>query len=226
MGSIKNLVPAAVRRVLRRRVRAAQDRFTNRGSRRELQDYWRRGVDAGNRPSDYIEGEARSRLLLRLVAGLPSPPARILEIGSNVGRNLHYLFENGRRDLEGIEINEAAVDEMKRAFPGVGAAAVIHRGPVEDVIRTLPDRRYDLVFSMAVFEHIHTDSDWVFGEIARTSAHHILTIEDEECVSPRHFPRNYRRVFEAHAFRQVHEEACDAVAGLGAGFVARVFERA
>ena len=226
MGTLSRIVPAPLRPILRRALRRAQHLTTRRGTRDDLQQYWRTASEAGNRPDDYLDGAERSGFLVRLVAALPERPMRVFEVGCNVGRNLQYLREAGYRALEGVEINADAVALMKTTYPEMARESRIHVGPVEEILPALPDHSYDLVFSMAVLEHIHKDSEWVFEYIGRLSARHIITIEDEECVSSRHFPRNYRRVFERYGFRQTSEEDASAVRGLGPGFVARVFARA
>jgi hypothetical protein len=50
---------------------------------------------------------------------------------------------------------------------------------VEDVVKSFGDRTFDLVFTMAVLEHIHTTSEWVFEEIVRITNRYVVTIEDE-----------------------------------------------
>jgi len=42
---------------------------------------------------------------------------KILEIGCNVGRNLNHLYENGFKQLTGIEISENAINALKRMYP-------------------------------------------------------------------------------------------------------------
>lgn len=225
MGKFMRWVPAPFRPVLRRALRRAQGITTPRGSRESLQDYWRNASEAGNRPSDYLEGAERSGLLLRLIAGLPARPESVIEIGCNVGRNLQYLHEAGYRNISGVEINAGAIAMMRQVYPEMAARAAIRVGPVEKILPDLPAASHDLAFSMAVLEHLHRDSDWIFEHIARIAKRHVITIEDEECVSSRHFPRNYRKVFERYGLRQVSETDASGIAGLGPGFVARVFEK-
>ena len=75
---------------------------------------------------------------------------------------------------------------------------------------------------MAVLEHLHPESNWVFGEIARITSSILITIEDERSVYWRVFPRNYRRIFERRGMVQIEEHSCADVPGLGPAFVARV----
>ena len=54
----------------------------------------------------------------------------------------------------------------------------IDQGTIEDRIKDM--ERCDLVFTMAVLEHIHLDSEWVFSEMARIAKKYLITIEDEK----------------------------------------------
>ncbi|GEL78473.1 hypothetical protein TMU01_27080 [Tenuibacillus multivorans] len=79
------------------------------------------------------------------------------------------------------------------------------------------------MFSMAVLEHIHTDNDWVLEQIARITKSHLIVIESESWDSERHFPRNYKKIFESLGFKQIEvDEECE---GFGKTFICRVFER-
>lgn len=50
------------------------------------------------------------------------------------------------------------------------------------------------------------------------------SVEDEQGVSARHFPRNYKEIFEALGLRQVEENHCTG-AGLSTKFRIRVFKK-
>jgi len=113
---------------------------------------------------------------------------------------------------------------MRRAYPELSRVARVINSPIEDAIRTFAARQFDVVFSMAVLEHVHPSSNWVLPEIARVVRKLLITIEDEVGVSRRHVPRNYQSVFEPLGLRQVEVVNCREVEGLGADFNARVFE--
>jgi hypothetical protein len=78
---------------------------------------------------------------------------------------------------------------------------------------------------MAVLEHIHPDSEWLFGRLAQMAQKCLITIEDEVHATQRHCPRNYRNVFEPLGLKQVEEQKCPDSALLDDSFVARVFVR-
>jgi 2-polyprenyl-3-methyl-5-hydroxy-6-metoxy-1,4-benzoquinol methylase len=151
--------------------------------------------------------------------------AKILEIGCNVGRNLNALFLSGFRNLEGVEISESAVQLLNQSYPEMASRTRIHNEPVEEIISKFGNGAFDLVFTMAVLEHIHPDSAWIFAEMARITNAFLVTVEDERGVSWRHFPRDYKKVFEPLRMRQIEAIDCREVDGLGSSFFARVFEK-
>lgn len=96
---------------------------------------------------------------------------------------------------------------MRNTYPEMSKAATILTVPIEDGTRDFvaQGKKFDLVFSMAVLEHITVEgeAEGAFSRIAELSRRLICTIEVEFCVSQRHFARNYRRVFEAFGFKQI-----------------------
>jgi SAM-dependent methyltransferase len=193
-----------------------------------IQQYWRHPWDDANSPVAYLEGAARSQFLVELVKKYAKPNARILEIGCNVGRNLNYLFLAGFKDLSGVEISESAVQLLKQSFPEMAGHSNVYNEPIEERIRHFGDDEFSIVFTMAVLEHIPTESEWVFPEIVRIAKGRIITIEDEGGKSWRHFPRNYRQVFETLGMRQIEEICCNEIDGLDDRrdqFYARVFAK-
>jgi len=204
-----------VRRVLRGGAHTAGD----------LRHYWSDPPDADNDPEGYLSEDAlpRSRFLVDLVQEVAPPQASILEVGCNVGRNLNALLEAGYRDLTGIEINARALDILSERQPELARHATLRNESIEDAARGFRDREFDVVYTVAVLEHIHTDSDWVLGEMARATGRALITMEDERSKTWRHFPRNYRDVFEGVGLRQVKEVPLGPAQALSDGFVARVF---
>ena len=127
--------------------------------------------------------------------------------------------------MEGIEISEAAVQLLRQSFPEMARSTKIHNAPVEEIIKAFEDDEFDIVFTMAVLEHIHRDSEWIFAEMIRITKNYLITIEDEKGISWRHFPRSYRKVFEPLGMIQIEEHGCDSVARLGSDVYARVFKK-
>ena len=190
----------------------------------DLHGFWR-DPNATNRPEQYIEHTDRSAFLLEFAGPYLAADSRILEIGCNVGRNLAHLYDAGYRRLAGIEINGDALDALRRTYPEMAASADLINAPVEDAIRTLGDGSFDVVFTMAVLEHIHPDSEWIFGEIVRIAGSAVVTIEDEQHVSQRHVPRDYGAIFESLGLQQVAHRSLDRDMGFGGPYEARAFRK-
>jgi 2-polyprenyl-3-methyl-5-hydroxy-6-metoxy-1,4-benzoquinol methylase len=188
-------------------------------SKDELQKYWRNS-DKMHDASSYFPGSERGEYLASLAKQYVEPGASIIELGCNVGHNLHHLWRSGYRNLSGVEINPEALKLMKQNFPDMQVAT--YEGSIEDRIKQLGE--YDLVFTVAVLEHIHRDSEWVFSEMTRKAKRYLITIEGEKKnESELHFPRNYKKIFEGLGLQQVYEKHLSQKEGLNANFYARVF---
>lgn len=165
-----------------------------------LHEFWRQPTPAGNVPSDYTGPIGRSEVLLELISDLPGD-ARILEVGCNVGRNLAFLVDHGYPDVEGIEISPHAVELLRQTYPQL-SDTTIHLGAAEDILRGLADDSFDLVFTMAVIEHIHPSSTHVFDEIVRVGRS-VLAIEPPGRTSHRQYPHDVPQIFTSRGLRLV-----------------------
>ncbi len=193
--------------------------------RERVQEYWRSPTDSWNRPERYLDERASRQFLVQLVSKYLPDNSRILEIGCNAGANMDHLFRAGFRDLAGIEINPEAVRLLTESFPTMAASVEIYNATVEDVIRGIPSQSFDLIYTMAVLEHLHTESEWVFREMVRVTRRFILPIEDERSSGWGHFRRDYAEVFEGLGMSQVGLADCGGIEGLGERFTARVFAK-
>ena len=174
--------------------------FTRMDSLATLHEFWTQPAPPGNTPSMFVKPLGRSAALTELVSDLPGH-ARILEVGCNVGRNLAYLYDHGYPNVTGIEISPHAVDQLRLTYPQL-ADRPIHVGPAGEVLPTLPDQAFDLVFTMAVLEHIHPDESRIFDEMVRVSRD-VLAIEPKGKVSHRHFPHDIPTVFTSRGLELV-----------------------
>lgn len=175
----------------------------------ELHRYWKQPWDGSNRSQDYAKEEKkkkrRSQFSVDTIKRYADLDAKILEIGCNVGRNLNYLFLAGFKNLYGIEISEEAVKLLEEYYPEMAAHSQIYNLAVESIIRTIEDEKFDIVLTMAVLEHIHTDSEWIFSEIVRITRNWLVTIEDEWSISWRHFLRNNKNIFECLGMKEIEQ---------------------
>jgi pseudaminic acid biosynthesis-associated methylase len=128
---------------------------------------------AGSFGDEYVERNRnayaeRAAYWTSLLAALR--PARVLEVGSNVGGNLQWIAPAvGADRVTGVDVNRRALEELGRRVPGV-------RG-INASARDLPfaDRTYDLVFTMGVLIHQPEDSlPAVMDEMVRVSRRFVL----------------------------------------------------
>ena len=179
-----------------------------------------------NSPEDYKAPTKRSEYFVSMACDYLNSDSNILEIGCNVGRNLEHLYESGYENLSGIEINSDAINLMKESYPLMYQSSNIFNGCVEDIIPTLKTDSYECVYTIAVLEHIHHDSEFIFEHMKRIASKYIITIEDEKTTwSDRHFPRNYQSVFEDNNWEQVFVKNLGIAEDLDDRFFARIFKK-
>lgn len=194
-------------------------------SREKLYSYWKTPDDRWNSPELYLQGHERSEFLVSIVKRYLNCEGSILEVGCNVGRNMQYLFDAGYRNLSAVEISAKALEIMKLKFPIIAKSSSIYNSTIEDWVQSYSSLQFDLIFAMAVLEHIHWDSDWVFSYLSKMSKRYLVIIEDEAQVSNRHFPRKYKGIFENLGMTQLEEINCINIPGLNKNFFARVFAK-
>lgn len=200
--------------------------FTHRKTREELHAYWRHPWDEANYPSGSLAEVERSKFLMDLVKEYANPQSYILEIGCNAGRNLSYLSLAGFKQLVGIEISEEAVELLQQSYPEMARHTKIINEAAEEALWRFEDNAFDIIFTMAVLEHIHWEGEFIFSDIARITKGFLITIEDElDVLSWKIFPRNYGKVFQSLGLKQIYECNCRKMPELGSNFFVRVFEK-
>jgi len=140
--------------------------------------------------------------------------SKICEIGCNAKRNLHFLEKNGYKNLYGFDVNKQALDN------GYAVRAEIRNDSIVDYF--LVRQKFDLVFSMAVLQHLPREIDYIFEDVAK-STKYLLTIEDEWKSAKRTFNRNYKDVFEGIGMTEIFSSRPVKISGLNRGFMARLF---
>lgn len=123
--------------------------------------------------------DGTSETIRRTFDGLLGRSAEILELGCSSGRHLAHLHGRGYGNLSGIDLNGDAFDVMAGAYPGLAEAGTFHHDTIENAIRRFETGRFDAVYSVETLQHIHPDTEWVFGEIARIADGVVLTAENE-----------------------------------------------
>lgn len=127
---------------------------------------------------------SRSQSIINMLRPLISKEYSILEIGCNTGRNLNHLWQAGYRNIRGIEISEHVVKRLRLEYRCL-AEIPVDIGPAELSIQEYDNNSVDVIFTMAVLEHLHPDSRCLFKEIARVAGKYVLAIE------PRHGKRSH-----------------------------------
>lgn len=164
----------------------------------------------------YGSNEASEAVISAVETHLGPEPA-ILEVGCSSGRHLAALYEAGYTNLTGVELNEDAKDAMDASFPELADVASIQYAAIESVVTDFDDGAFDAVFAVETLQHLHPDSEWVFGELARITDTLLITVENEgettvtEDSTPVNYVdaevplyyRNWERIFTELGFRQV-----------------------
>ncbi len=118
----------------------------------------------------------------------------ILELGSNVGRQAFRLQTEGYTNILRTDLNPLALK----------AWVFKHTSPAEVVDLEqptwLPGRTFDLIFTVAVLEHIYSDK--VLDNIATKATKWICVCEDELHTIDTHKARNYQLEFEKRGWIQ------------------------
>ncbi len=188
----------------------------------ELAEHWM----INSQHEDYVAGEDRSGIVVKLISDAwPNRLISILEPGCNIGRNLHLLIKSGYLNLSGIDMSPRAMPFMKDAFPNVAKNMTFYEGSIEHWIVQFDNNQFDVVFTMAVLEHIHPSSEWIFEHIARIARLGVVLIEDEVSHSVRMWPRKYKEIFESFGLIEDFGHDCAGFPGLSDAYWARRFRR-
>ena len=163
----------------------------------EQEAFW-----AGEFGTDYIERNrlspqvfaATANMWSTILGRMRSVPASVLELGTNIGNNLHVLnMLLPQAQLAGVEINPVAAAEVERW----GRAAVFHTS----ILDFAPERTWDLVFTSGVLIHINPKSlPTVYALMHKAAARYVCVAEyysprPEEIPYRGHSNKMYRRDF-------------------------------
>ena len=128
--------------------------------------------------------------------------AKILELGANCGRNLHYLKAAGYEDVFGIEINTDSKIFRDECYPDVKVAYDI---TAENYLLWRRADTYDVIFTQSVLMHIPPESEWIFREMTRVATTYIITNEMEKNIatgSEYKWDRDYGKIFTELGWKQ------------------------
>lgn len=176
----------------------------------KLRRFWQQQRPVGN----YFltpQTSYRSETIINMLKPWITSEYSILEVGCNVGRNLNHLYMSGYEKLAGIEINENAVQRLRRAYPQLKSANV-DVGPAEEVLGHYRSGSFDVVFTMAVLEHIPPSSRTVFSQIARVARRYVLAIEPKKGrASHRQYPWKIEEEFKSVGLKLIDNRTWDSL---------------
>jgi len=145
----------------------------------QLYDYLSQERPMGHYYPTAPKWSSRSQTIVNMLCPLITKEYSILEIGCNTGRNLNHLWQAGYKNVRGMEISKHAVKRLPIEYPCL-AMIQVDIGPAELSIQKCDSNSVDVIFTMAVLEHLHPDSRVLFREIARVAAKYVLAIEPRE----------------------------------------------
>lgn len=142
----------------------------------QLYDFFSQERPAGHYYPEAPKWSSRSQTIINMLHPVITKECSILEIGCNLGRNLNHLWQNGYRNLYGMEISEHAVKRLRVEYPCL-ADVPIDIGPAERSIQRHASTSIDVIFTMATLECLHPEKRSLFSEIARVAGKYVLAIE-------------------------------------------------
>jgi hypothetical protein len=159
------------------------------------------------------EQQERSEILCDIIKKYAKPTDSILEIGCSWGRNLETLYDNGFKNLTGIDAHEEAIKGIRnKDIKGIV-------GAMQDKLKELP--QYDIIFTKSV---LYLTPDPNYQDIVDKVKKYLITCEGEggqHVANPGLFDRNYKAIFELYEMEQIEER--EAFAGVGTRI--RVFKK-
>ena len=173
-----------------------------------LHDFWRNPERHNHRitTEDYRGDADRSEKLVEIFNKYCSKDSRILELGCNVGRNLHHLYNAGFKNLTGLDICQNALNLGKEFYPDTVAKIPLICSTIEDYLVTTQKNSFDVVFTMTVLMHLHPSSVWIFNKLPQITTKQLIVVEEEGIMSETVFPYQFKEMFELFGMKQVHEE--------------------
>jgi SAM-dependent methyltransferase len=167
--------------------------------------------------TQYRDFDKDHEVLLDAISSRCGTDRSVLDLGCGAGSHLAYLYENGFTDLYGIDINETKVELMRSEFSETYANSEIIVGPAQEHLGEFTTGQFDVVYSIATLQHIQSDLEELYSEIARVCSGYLFVLEiDAEAFEFERDTaelsfgwflnadlRNYREVFEEYGFKEV-----------------------
>lgn len=158
--------------------------------------HWEHQEPGGQHGADqFLRLTATSEALLDEVATrAASSTSPILDLGCNVGRHLHALWERGFRNLHGVDIQHSALALMEQVFPQMMTSVTVSQGTFQDYLPGVADRAFDISFTHGATVELVPPSFPICRELARVTRGAVILLIGENA----HY---YPRLWEAEFLR-------------------------
>ena len=134
-----------------------------------------------------------------IVSLVPDRNASILDLGCNVGRHLDYLYQQGYRNLRGVDWSSAAIRDMATRYPEMHAASRLTNASFEDFLPAAEPA--DLVYTRgATFEIVHPSFPLV-KHVCRAARRYVVLVIGEAGHA---YPRFWEYEFAREGFELTH----------------------
>lgn len=127
----------------------------------------------------YYGPNETSELLSETLDSAVGVEGSVLELGCSAGRHLAHLYDEGYRNLSGLDINEDSFDVMAEEYPELEAEGTFYVDSIANCLGDFEDDAFDAVYTVETLQHVHPDDEWVFEEIARVAEKLVVTVENE-----------------------------------------------
>jgi SAM-dependent methyltransferase len=159
-------------------------------------EYWE------SHPTSAFDGihHASQAMLDEIITLAPDRNTSILDMGCNVGRHLNFLFEQGYRNLRGIDFSSAAIRDMEVRYPEMFASSAIAAISFQDYLRNNPEPA-DIIYSRgATYELVHPGFPLI-KMVCKTAKKHVVLVISETGHS---YPRFWQYEFACNGFELTH----------------------
>ncbi len=164
---------------------------------------WSEGKKGEYRDPEYFVSmrEGIDKILLEKIVSISkNENDSILDLGCNSGRHMNYLYSKGLRNLTGVDIMTAAIENFKATFKKTYDNSEVNHDLFERYLLNAKDNQFDIIYSVgATIELVHPAFD-IIGEMCRVAKNYILLLTQEDIQS---FPRYYVREYKSHGYELI-----------------------
>ncbi len=153
-------------------------------------------------PTDHFNeiGHASMALLNELMELVPDKQTSILDMGCNVGRHLNYLYQQGYRNLRGVDFSGRAIEDMAIRYPDMHEASKLTVASFQDYLSGSP-KQVDLVYTRGATFELVPPSFPLIKQVCKIARQYVVM-----CISEtgHAYPRFWEYEFARNGFELVH----------------------